>query len=628
MTIEGYAGTILRVDMTTGQARKESLPDRLVRDYVGGRGFVARILWDEVPQGADPLGPDNKVVMAAGPLSGAFVPAGGKVAFGAKSPASGGYGDSNMGGHVASEMKYAGYDVIVFEGAASQPSIVVIDDGRVEVRDGAKYWGLGSMVAERALKDDLGEDFQISVIGPAGEHLVHYACVSHDFGRQAGRTGIGAVLGSKKIKAVAIRGTKGVSAHDPATVMRLGKEMYAHCEAADLFKEWQDYGTASVTTWVNEIGCFPVHNFATSFYDGHEAFSGETMREHVVVTDKACFACPMACGKYSHTKVEVLGVLTEAYVEGPEYETTALVGGNCMLHTIEEVAYANYVLDQLGLDTISAGSTIAWALEAIEKGLLTPEQVEGRDLKFGDLDSVLWLAERIACREGIGDLLAEGTRAAARVVGGGSEKFAMQVKGLEMSGYESRNASAMLLSYMTADIGAAHSRSWAVTHDLAVGRQMIEGKAAKVIELQHTRPMFDTLGVCRLQWIELAMPVERYAEMFAALTGIDYSWDDLMTVSERTWNLTRAFNMREIPGFGRADDMPPARVYEEAVPTGPSKGAIMSLEDIDRMLDDYYDLRGWTRDGRPGRDKLHQLALDDVVVAVGIGATGAQGGQE
>jgi len=618
MTIPGYAGRLLRVDLSTGEARKEDLPEQLIRDYIGGRGFVAKVLWDEVSRGADPFGPENKVVVASGPLAGTFVPAGGKVHFGAKSPASGGYGDSNMGGHLTAEMRYAGYDMFILEGQSAEPVYLFIDDDRVEVRSAAPYWGKGSIEAEKLLKEHLGDDFQIAVIGPAGENLVRFACVSHDFGRQAGRTGIGAVMGSKRLKAIAVRGSKSIPAHDPKRVMELGKEMYALCKAAPLFKEWQDYGTASVTTWVNDIGCFPTKNFSSSFFEGHENLSGEVMRERIIVTDKACFGCPMACGKYSHTKVCIDGVEKQAYVEGPEYETTALVGGNCLIDSIEEVAYANWLIDELGMDTISTGSTIAFALEAIEKGIITKDQVEGKDLRFGDIESVLWLAEKIARREGIGDLLAEGTREAARRLGQGAEDFAIQVKGLEMSGYESRNAPAMLLSYMTADIGANHSRSWAVTHDIAAGRDVIEGKAAKVIELQHTRPTFDTLGVCRLQWVELEMPLESYAEMFAALTGIPYRWEDLAKASERVWNLTRAFNMRELPGFGRQDDMPPGRVFNEQTPTGPSKGSVVKRADVDRLLDDYYAQRGWTKGGLPTAEKLHELGLDDVAETLGL----------
>jgi aldehyde:ferredoxin oxidoreductase len=618
MAYPGYAGTILRVDLSTGKISKDPLPDELVRDYLGGRGFVARLLWDEVPAGAEPYGPENRVIFASGPLAGVFVPAGGKVELGTKSPASNGYGDSNMGGHIAAEMRYAGYDVIIFSGQADKPTYLFIDNERVELRDAAKYWGMGSISGEKQMKTDLGEDFQIALIGPAGENRVNYACVSHDYGRQAGRTGIGGVMGSKNLKAVAVRGNKNISAYDMAKVDELGHWMFKHCAEAPALKEWQDYGTASVTSWVNTIGCFPVKNFSDSFLPGYEVLSGEVMRERIVVTDKSCFGCPMSCGKYSHGKVKTAAGEIEFYVEGPEYETTAVTGANNLITDITQIAYLNFVLDELGLDTISGGSTIAFALECIEKGIITPDQVEGKDLRFGDLESVLWLAEKIAKREGIGDLLADGTRAASRVLGGGSEAFAIQVKGLEMSGYESRNAPAMLLSYMTADIGAAHNRSWAVTHDLAEGREKLEGKAARVVELQHIRPVFDTLGACRLQWVELAMPLEKYAEMFAALTGIPYSWADMEHVAEREFNLTRAFSIRENPDYGRQYDMPPARVYTEVTPgIGPSAGTISSLEAIDYLLDDYYSLRGWTSNGIPTGAKLQALGLADVAKVIG-----------
>lgn len=612
----GYGGSIVHVDLTSGIVTDEPLPQSLVMQYVGGRGFCARMLFDEVPVGSDPLGPDNRVVVASGPLASAYMPAGAKVEFAAKSPATGGYGDSNMGGHLAAEMKYAGVDVIVVKGTSPRPVYLLIDDERRELRDASHLWGLGSGAAEKALKEELGHDFQIATIGPAGENAVAFACVCHDFGRQAGRTGIGAVLGAKRLKAIAVRGTRGVEVYDLPEVRRLGEEMFRFCQEAPALKEWQDYGTATVTTWVNKIGCFPTKNFWTSYFDKYQELSAERMRERIVVADKACFACPMCCGKYSHVKLRAGNQEVEAYVEGPEYETTALVGGNCLLGSIEEIAYANHVLDELGLDTISAGSVIAWTLECLERGILTAKDVGREGLRFGDLESVLWLADRIARREGIGDLLARGVRAAAEALGHGSDQFAIHVKGLEMSGYECRNAPAMLLSYMTADIGAAHNRSWAVTHDLAVGRDVLAGKAAKVIELQHIRPLFDTLGVCRLQWIELSMPVEKYAEMFRAVTGIPYSWDDLMLVSERVFNLTRCFNAREIPGFGRSYDQPPARFLMEPTPTGPSAGTMVTQAQVDYLLNDYYRLRGWAEDGLPTADKLKELGLEDCVAVV------------
>lgn len=617
----GYGGKILRVDLTNGTHQVEPVSEKMVREYIGGRGFVAKILYDEVPKGADPLGPENVVVIASGPLAGTFAPAGGKVHFGAKSPATGGYGDSNMGGHFAAEMKYAGYDVIVLKGAAAGPSSIVIEDGKVQIRDGSKYWGKGALEAERMMKDDLGEDFQIALIGPAGENLVAFACVSHDFGRQAGRTGVGAVLGSKKVKAIAIRGTQGFPLAGREKVIKKGKEIYDTAFAHPALKEWQDYGTASVTTWVNSIGSFPTKNFQTSYMEGHEVLSGEEMRKRIIITDKACFGCPMACGKYSHTKTGKY----EAFVEGPEYETTALVGGNCLLPTIEDVAYANYVMDELGLDTISGGGVVAFALECIEKGILSKDDFEGKDLKFGDIDSVVYLSHLIASRKGIGDLLAQGVKKAAQAIGRGSDHFAIQVKGLEWSGYESRYAPAMMLSYMTCDVGSHHNRSWAITHDIAVGREQVEGKAKRVIELQHIRPMFDMLGACRLPWVELGIDLNHYADIFSVITGIDYNLEDLLHASERVWNLTRAFWKREVPEFGRSFDYPPPRFYKEEIPTGPAKGHKIPMEELDRLLDEYYQLRGWTRDGLPTREKLLALGLDYVVRDLGAGDAAVAG---
>lgn len=604
----GYGGRIVRVDLSRGEVSIDPTPEDLAREYIGGRGFVARILWDELEPGVDPLSPGNKVVMASGPLAGLFLPGSGKIEMGAKSPQTGLYGEGNMGGHFAGELKFAGYDALIIEGAASEPCFIVIDDDKVEIRDAGKYWGKGAFEAEKMLKDDLGGEFQIATIGPAGENMVTYAVVSHDFGRQCGRTGVGAVLGSKKVKAVAVRGSRGFPVADPERVLAKGKEMYEACFAKPGFEEWTPYGTAGVTDWINEIGAFPTKNFHTGYFEKHKQINGPTLREKILILDKGCMGCPIPCGKYS--KVDYKG--RTIYVEGPEYETIALMGGNLLIENIEEVAYVNYVADELGLDTISGGAVVAFVLECLEKGILTPADV-GRDVKWGDADGVAWLLERIARREGVGELVARGVKEAAERIGKGSERFAMHIKGLEISGYESRFAPAMMLAYMTADIGAHHNRAWAITYDAAVGQDIIEGKAAKVIELQHVRPLFDALGLCRLQWVEIGFELEHYAEIFPIVTGWDYSWEDLLRISERIWNLTRCFNRRERPDFGRAWDLPPPRWLEEPLPSGAGKGRCMSRENADKMLDEYYELRGWDANGLPTKAKLEELGLGFVL---------------
>ena len=607
---------ILRINLSDGSHRIDSHSADFYRMWLGSRGMGAKIIYDEIPVGADPLGPENLLFVGGGPLSGVYAPATGKTSFVCKSPATGGYGDANVGGHLGPEIKYAGFDAIIFEGCASEPVIIVIDDDKISIKPADHLWGKGTFETEEILKKDLGDDFQIAVIGPAGENLVLSACIQHDFGRQAGRTGVGAVMGSKKMKAFAVRGSGGVPLADPQGLLEMSKKAYASCFSKPGFEEWTPMGTAGVTNWVNEIGAFPTHNFKTTYFPGHEGINGEALLERILRTDKGCFACPTPCGKYS----SAAGVLRggqgqeehfEVLVEGPEYETIALIGGNCELPTIEEVAYANYVMDDLGLDTISGGNIVAFALECLEKGALTADQVEGRELKFGDLASVVYLARLIANRQGIGDILAKGVKLAAAEIGHNSAHYAIHTKGLEQSGYEGRNAPAMMLAYMTADIGAHHNRAWAITHDIAVGPDVFEGKPEKVVELQHIRPFFDLMGCCRLQWVELGFELDNYPDLLNMATGCDYTWEEMMTISERVYNLTRMFWVKHVPGFGRDWDWPPPRFVEEEVPTGPSAGKKISVENLNWLLDRYYEIRGWDANGIPTAAQLEKIGLPE-----------------
>jgi aldehyde:ferredoxin oxidoreductase len=623
---DGYAGSILRVDLSSGEVSKTPLPGELVDNYIGGRGFVAKLLYDELPPDTDPYSAENIFLAATGPLSGYFLPASGKVHFGTKSPATGGYADSNMGGHFGPALKYAGYDVLVLTGRAATPSYLFIDDEQVEIRPAESYWGMGALSCEAQLKKDLAEDFQILTIGPAGENRVRFACISHDFGRQAGRTGVGAVLGSKNIKAIAVKGTGSLPVYDLEQAYAAGKDAYQKVFAKTGFKEWTPEGTAGITDWTNEVGVFPTRNFQTSYAEHHKSINGKAILDQLKITDKGCFCCPTPCGKYGHTKTD----LGNAYVEGPEYETIALFGGNCLLQTISEVAYANYVCDELGIDTISAGAVISWAIECFEKGILNASQV-GREIQFSDLGTVEFLLNQIARREGIGDLLAEGVKAASEKIGKGSEAFAIHVKGLEWTGYETRNAPSMMLAYMTADIGAHHNRAWVLGYDVAgswtsvtdlissgsdsekMPKAEVKPECAQyVIESQHTRPLFDVLGICRLQYMELGFEEENYEKLFHLITGKKKSWQELLTVSERIWNLTRVISNREIKNFGRHLDYPPARFYEEPIPSGPNEGYFLTKAELDDLLDEYYRARGWDDNGIPTRETLERLGLGEL----------------
>jgi aldehyde:ferredoxin oxidoreductase len=332
------------------------------------------------------------------------------------------------------------------------------------------------------------------------------------------------------------------------------------------------------------------------------------MREKIVITDKGCFCCPSPCGKYSRSKKY------GTYVEGPEYETIGLLGSNLGISDIEAVAQANLLADDAGIDTISAGNAIGWAMECYEKGIFTKEDTDGLDLKFGNIEATFEMIGKISRKEGIGALLAEGVKKASQKVGKGSEKFAIHVKGMEQSAYATHNATAMLLAYMTCDVGAHHNRSWAITYDLQVGRDLVvPEKVARVIWLQNFRPMFDVLGGCRLQWVELGIDRDLYVTALDAITGIHRDWADYEKVGERIWNLTRMFWARENEGFDRRWDMPAPRFYEDAPETGATKGQITKVEDVHRLLDMYYEQRGWNNDGLPTTERRSELKLMETV---------------
>jgi aldehyde:ferredoxin oxidoreductase len=433
-------------------------------------------------------------------------------------------------------------------------------------------------------------------------------------------------MGSKNLKAIAVKGTGSIPVADLKKAYAKGKQAYQKVMAKPGFEGWTPEGTAGITNWTNEVGVFPTRNFQTSHAGHYKNINGEAILNRLKITDKGCFGCPTPCGKYGHTRTK----LGSAYVEGPEYETIALFGGNCVLKTIEVVAYANYLCDELGIDTISAGVVIGWTIECFQKGILTRDDI-GREIDFSDLDSVAYLLNQIARREGIGDLLGEGVKIAAEKTGKGSERFAIHVKGLEWSGYECRNAPSMMLAYLTADVGAHHNRAWVLGHDVAGAWTNVhdlisseteiraqpkavvsERSAEYVIESQDKRSLFDALGNCRLQMMELGFEAEHYAELYSVITGITKNWEALLKISERIWQLTRAFSVREVNGFGRHLDFPPARLYEEPIADGPNQGHVLSKGEIDDLLTWYYTARGWNENGIPTEETLLRVGLSEV----------------
>lgn len=602
----GLAGTTLRINLTTGEITRQPTGEELMRRWHGGRGVIAKILYDEVPRDADPLGPENVFIMSAGIMSGCFIPAGAKVEFGSISPLTNGHGDSNMGGHLGPALKFAGYDMIIFTGASPNPVFIRVDNDTVELRDAKDYWNMGSLDCEAKLKEDLGEDFEIATIGPSAENGVLFSCITHDFGRQAGRTGQGAVMGSKKLKAIAVRGNRSIQVHDIDSLKKQVSDIILRTQNHPNMEPWQKYGTSFFLRWSNDNAVLPTYNFKTTYYDDIDKVDGDQLIEKCLITHKACFGCWMNCGKYSKA---VIPGKPEVHLEGPEYETGTLCGPNIGMKDINHVAYINWMLDNYGMDTMSGGGVIAFAMECFERGLITEKDLEGHTLKWGSIDDVEHFVEMVANRRGIGDIFAGGTKRAAEKIGKGSEKFAMQVKGQEMSGYDGRWAPGMLLGYMTADIGAHHNRAWTITVDMAEGRETTEGRAKIVAYLQHIRPLFDTWCICRLFWGELDITPEETVDSFNHITGWGITIDEALKTSEMIWNLTRCHYIERNKDNGRTFDYPPARSWEDKIPSGPGKGKGVSKEQVEQLLDDYYAARGWDNTGNPTREVLEDLQL-------------------
>ena len=610
----GYTGKIAWIDLTRKEVKVKDVDPAWALKYIGGRGWGARLVWEHVPKDADPLSPENILVIAPGPLTGLLVPGAGKTSFAALSPETGYYGDSNAGGFFGPELKHAGFDALVLVGASKEPVYLWVEDGDIEICDAKDYWGMGGLEVQEAIRRDLGDSsIKVASIGPAGENLVPIACVNCDW-RNAGRTGMGAVMGSKRVKAVAVRGSLDIPVADPETIYEEAKEAFRHVRDHEFARTLRKYGLAWYIDWSNEHGCLPVKNFRFTTYEKKDELNADAMLARVVTTATACPYCPMCCGKFSYVRS---GRYAGTAIDGPEYETIAMIGTNCCLPSIEDVVYANWLCDNLGMDTISAGNILAFAIECYERGIIGPEDTGGLELRYGDPDCVFRLLELMAKREGIGDVLARGVKYAAQKFGKGSEKFAIHVKGLEQSAYDVRAAPAMGLAYATADIGAHHNRAWAITRDLEEGRDTYtRSKAEWVIYLQHVRPLFDCLGCCRLQWVETGLSLEYYAKVFTAATGVKTSVDELLKASERIYNLTRAINVRR--GLTGAEDRLPDRAFEDPVPNGPVKGYKLDRQKFQQLLRTYYELRGWDENGIPTRAKLEELGLKDVADALGL----------
>ncbi|MEM2999395.1 MAG: aldehyde ferredoxin oxidoreductase family protein [Candidatus Bathyarchaeia archaeon] len=596
----GWNGVFLQVDLSRSKAVAESYDASLALNFFGGRGFAAKILWDRLKPGTDPLSPENKLVFAAGPLTGIGLPNSGKFVVAAKSPLTGGYGDGNIGSAAAVQMRRAGYDAVIIEGKAEKPVILHVKDKTAEFVDAKDFWGLSTFETEARLKSIYGHSAGIVSIGPAGENRVKFATVISQEGRSGGRPGMGAVMGSKNLKAVVFEGSESLPIAQPKEMKELSAAAYREVLTLPLYTFWKRQGTMSTIEWSQENNVLPTFNFREAVFDEADKIGGFAM-EKIKVSNHGCPQCNMTCGNVVRDSDRKEAEL--------DYENVAMLGANIGLGNLRQAAALNRIADELGLDTISLGNVLGFAIEASQKQLISEK------LDWGKFAEAKELIKDIAYRRGLGATLAEGVQAAAAKIGNAAGDWAMHVKGLEVSAYDCHAAPGMALAYGTSAIGAHHKDAWLISWEVHTDRGSYgEEKINKIIEMQHIRGgVFEYLTVCRFPSISLGLELQWYTRFLRAATGVDFTLNALAEVGERIWNLIRAFWIREYGSrWSQEMDVPPARWFKEPLTEGMLKGAKLDLTKYNIMLQQYYQKRGWDERGIPKKSTLKRLGLEDV----------------
>ena len=621
----------LFVDLTTGRIEARPPDPALIAGYLGGNGIGARLLWEQVGPAVDPLAPENLLIVATGPLCGTPFPTASRMEVIAKSPLTGIYGDSNAGGFFGPELRFAGWDLIVFSGRAEQPVALHIADGEAELRDARSLWGLTTSQTEEALRRERGDDkVKTAVIGPAGENLVRFAGIQVTSQRSAARCGLGAVMGAKNLKAIAVRGRGKPPLADPDRARRLATEWRRRLRENPVYPAVHAHGTPGITALMDALGRFPTRNFQQGSFKAVERINADALEARAFVRHMACYGCPVACDKLYRLPD---GPYAGTELHSVEYETLNAFGANVLNPNLDSILYANRLCDDLGLDTISTGRVLSFVMELWERGILTPADSEGLALEWGDVEVMLDLVGRIARREGLGDLLAEGVRRAAAQIGRGAEEYAMHVKGMEIPAQDGRAQRSMGLAHVTSTRGADHLKAFPTIDETGypeeARRRYGEQYLPELADPLSTRykPMLvkdgedfgavvDSVGLCKsggtfvlaeFYWPDVAQALE-------AVMGIEMSVERLKEIGERIYNLQRCYGVRE--GITRADDALPPRFSREPSPSGNARGQVIHLEP---MLDEYYALRGWDlASGIPTGRTLRRLGLDDVAEELGL----------
>jgi len=595
-----YKGKLLEINLTKGSHNIVELDRDDLRNYIGGKGLGAKLLYDWLEKGTDPLSPDNLLIFLTGPLTDTKAPTSGRGTIVTKSPATGLFNDSHFGGFLATEIKRAGYDGILFKGKAEHPVMVHVRDKDITIEDASHLWGKRNHQVFQELTKEKPK-LRTATIGPAGENMVKFACVTIDQHRHAGRGGSGAVMGSKNLKALTVKGTGSTGIHDEEHFNEVLAEVRKDLAANEFVPIRRKYGTPIWVKPVNAAGILPTRNFREGEFEHAEDISGEALHERIWTKNGACYNCPIAC--WNHSRIRQ-GEYKDTVLVGPEYETIALMGSNCGIASIEEIAKLCSECNDLGMDTISTGVAISFAMECSELGIIPKDLL---DIRFGNTDKVIKLMDDIAHRQGIGNMLAEGTKRAAEQLGGDTHKFAIHVKGLEVPGYDPRGVPGMAIAYATSDRGACHQRAWTVKAELngdLGDRFSKDGRAVFVKDIQDERAAFFSMVLCDF----LPISEKNTTALWAHASGFDVSKEDYLQAGERIWNIIRLFNLREV-GLTRADDTLPDRLLNQPLPSGEAEGKTVTSEMLDSMLDEYYLSRGWDAQGIPGEEKLTELGL-------------------
>lgn len=608
--MSGWTGKLLRVNLSTGRAVSEAIPETWRREYIGGRGLADRYLYEEMDPRVDPLSPENKLIFATGPLTGTPVPCGARYMVVTKGALTNAITTSNSGGHWGPEVKFAGYDLIIIEGRAPRPSYLFIYDDHVEIRDASRYWGRTVSQTEDGLREELAiPGLRVACIGPAGEKLVRFACIMNDKHRAAGRSGVGAVMGSKNLKAIAVRGTGGVKVAQPEAFMKAVWAMRAAMQDHPGRRSFGEFGTAAVIDLTNSFGGLPTRNFSAGQFEHYENLNGNTIRETRLVANKACFACTIACGRVCLLEEGSNKFLVNMHPrnwktagEGPEYEAAWALGADTGVGDLDAVLKANWLCNDLGMDPISMGSTLASAMELYERGVVNDAMVE-LPLRFGSAEALVRMVEATGYREGFGDELGEGAKRMGEKFG--HPEVFMGSKGQEFPAYDPRGFQGMGVAYATCNRGACHLRAWTPGPETSgeMDPHTPVGKSEWVVQEQNRTTSHDNTGICLFVGAA-GGTLDTFIPCTAAATGEPYTLDDFVKIGERTWNLERLFNLRA--GLTKADDSLPKRLLREAHKSGPSAGVTVNL---DAMLPIYYRERGWTEEGVPTREKLMELGL-------------------